>query len=228
MVVAPGGMTATWLNAGSRRAPLGESVRFRSCRPRYSPSLTIMQSRRSPPRWWCRGGRPASPPLLRKIWSNNPAERLSCGKGRCGISSVSRLSRGDLVLDRRLGFRGGRRQSPAPARSPADPGSRQPGSGPRHRDPSAAHRRTRARPPEAASPSRRGSRTGPCRVRSRRTRGHAWPRRAATRGPNDERGRDIIRDAKWSQPVRFQAHAGGGAVTMVAGRGQMRRMASAL
>jgi hypothetical protein len=34
-------------------------------------------ARRSPPRWWCRGGRPASPPLLRKIWSNNPQSDLT-------------------------------------------------------------------------------------------------------------------------------------------------------
>ena len=38
----------------------------------------------------------------------------------------------------------------------------------------------------------------------------------------------MVRDAKWSQPVRFQAHGGDGGVTRVAGRGRMRRMASPL
>ena len=41
-------------------------------------------------------------------------------------------------------------------------------------------------------------------------------------------GRDMVRDAKWSQPVRIQAHAVGGGVTIVAGRGQMRRIAPSL
>jgi len=38
--------------------------------------------------------------------------------------------------------------------------------------------------------------------------------------------RDIIRDAKWCQPEGFQAPGGAGGVAIVAGRGQMRRMAS--
>jgi hypothetical protein len=41
-------------------------------------------------------------------------------------------------------------------------------------------------------------------------------------------GRDMVRDAKWCQPVGFQAGGEGGGVTIVAGRGQMRRMAPVL
>ena len=34
-------------------------------------------ARRSPPHRWCRRGRPAGPPLVRKIWSNNPQSDLT-------------------------------------------------------------------------------------------------------------------------------------------------------
>jgi hypothetical protein len=41
-------------------------------------------------------------------------------------------------------------------------------------------------------------------------------------------GRDMVRDAKWSQPVWVQVRGGDGGVTIVAGRGPMRRMAPPL
>jgi len=44
----------------------------------------------------------------------------------------------------------------------------------------------------------------------------------------DAVGRDMVRDAKWSQPAGLQVRGGGGGVTVVAGRGQMRRMAPPL
>jgi hypothetical protein len=40
--------------------------------------------------------------------------------------------------------------------------------------------------------------------------------------------RDIIRDAKWCQPEGFQAPGGAGGIAIVAGRGQMRRIAPLL
>jgi len=40
--------------------------------------------------------------------------------------------------------------------------------------------------------------------------------------------RDIIRDAKWSELMWRDASVGDGGVTIVAGRGQMRRIAPAL
>jgi hypothetical protein len=44
----------------------------------------------------------------------------------------------------------------------------------------------------------------------------------------DAVGRDMVRDAKLSQPAGFHELGGGGGVTRVAGRGQMRRMAPVL
>jgi hypothetical protein len=95
--------------------------------------------------------------------------------------------------------------------------------------PAAARRRSDARPRRARpAPRRRAGglhRDPPGAASRHRATG------GATRGTKRRAilmmtgGRDIIRDATWSQPVRFQEPGGGASVTIVAGRGQMRRMA---